>query len=551
MSGNSPANPKDAFPDLYRLLRIANPISATETQIGQAIETLRRTVSQNADPNSVAFRRATRVLDLATKHLLDPTRKAAYDFKWKQVYGTSSAATPTKAIATTPAAASMANGSQAGISTAGDTEDQLNTLFPLGDPDEPFNLSAFRNLSKVEFQNDEAEYHALLDFLNSSPRNRLTEQPSSFSMPGTRGGTRPSTSRRVTKRNRTHRSPWLGLLAIACGIAVVFALGAYLLQSPQQTTNQLQTADASATSSSRVSTNTPTVPGAERRSGLPAPGAGEPGDLVPDFPSNTPAAVEPALAITPPATPDSGTPKSIETSKPNEDLKPTETKTNAPNSNLKTTEAPTSEPGTKTTSVASSSKVPSQNVAMVNERLTDDQREAWTRAMLAVRVQIGKQEFGDAESKLTDLQGKAKLPAQLEQHTRLKTILTLVREFHQAMLAGVAGLRAAETITVGSSTVVSFVSSNATSVTFHVSSLNKKYSYSAIPIGLAYALADLKLDRAHPNTLARKAAFALVHPLTNNEALERAKKMMLEAAQANAIPADMILAFEDNFELQP
>jgi hypothetical protein len=185
---------------------------------------------------------------------------------------------------------------------------------------------------------------------------------------------------------------------------------------------------------------------------------------------------------------------------------------------------------------------------MVDVQLTSADKEAWQKAMLTARGLIGELEFESADKQLESLAGSAKTAVQREQLERLKQIGLLVREAQQAMVQAIQGLSAAETFQIGTSTQASFVEGDATQITVKVAGQNRTFTFKEIPLAMAMALVDLKLDVVAATTKARKGAFVLVHP-KNKTMLERGKQWMLEAADAGAITKEVAQFYNDDYSV--
>ncbi len=132
----------------------------------------------------------------------------------------------------------------------------------------------------------------------------------------------------------------------------------------------------------------------------------------------------------------------------------------------------------------------------------------------------------------------------------MSTVATLTEEFHGFLVDAVTGLGAAETFKVGRSLEASFIEGNETSISVKIRGQIQTFAFTELQIGLAMGLVDLKMDTEHPNSLARKAAFALVHPKTNGLALKAGAEQMVAAAAAGAVAADMPNVFDDDYSLK-
>ena len=181
-------------------------------------------------------------------------------------------------------------------------------------------------------------------------------------------------------------------------------------------------------------------------------------------------------------------------------------------------------------------------------KLSAAEKSAWQSSMTEVKRLIGQHQFAEAEKRLTAALGTAKLPVQVTQIEHLNQALTFVRDIRQEIVNAIAGLGAAENLKIGTSTIASFVEGNAERIVVKVSGERREYRLEEMPVAMALALADLKLDPQHATSLARKGAFILVHP-KNNTTLERGKQMLQEAATAGAISMELAKFYEDDYGL--
>lgn len=163
---------------------------------------------------------------------------------------------------------------------------------------------------------------------------------------------------------------------------------------------------------------------------------------------------------------------------------------------------------------------------------------------------LGAQNFKLAKEQLTASENSAKTQLQKEQLKRLATVAKLVEEYHGFLVDAVASLGPAETFKIGGSSEASFVEGNETAVSLKIRGRASTFAFTELQIGVANGLVDLKMDIEHPSSLARKAAFALVHPKTNGLALKAAREQILVAAAAGAVETDMPNVFDEDYSLK-
>ena len=182
--------------------------------------------------------------------------------------------------------------------------------------------------------------------------------------------------------------------------------------------------------------------------------------------------------------------------------------------------------------------------------LTAAEKMAWSKSMKELLKTIGAQNFKLAKEQVTASESLAKTAIQKEQLKRLGTVAKLAEEYHQFLVDAVTSLGPAETFKIGGSSEASFIEGNETAVSLKIRGRATTFAFTELQIGVANGLVDLKMDREHPTSLARKAAFALVHPKSNNLALKAAREQMIAAAAAGAVETDLPNVFDDDYSLK-
>jgi hypothetical protein len=182
--------------------------------------------------------------------------------------------------------------------------------------------------------------------------------------------------------------------------------------------------------------------------------------------------------------------------------------------------------------------------------LTDAEKSKWHKAMKELLKTLGNQDFATAKKQLTESEALARTQLQKEQHKRIATVARLAEEYHGFLVDAITGLEASETFKIGGSTEAAFIEGNESAVSLKIRGRIQTFKLTEMQIGVANGLVDLKMDVAHPTSKARKAAFVLVHPKTNDLALKRAREQMAEAAGAGAVEADMATVFDEDYSLK-
>jgi hypothetical protein len=195
----------------------------------------------------------------------------------------------------------------------------------------------------------------------------------------------------------------------------------------------------------------------------------------------------------------------------------------------------------------SSSESSAAELARPEPEWTDEERASWRATMENLKQKIGSQDYTAAGEAIAEARRSAVRAAQRAQLDRLSKTNELARAFHTGLVAAIQGLSAGEVFTVGSSTQASFVEGDDQHVIVRIRGENQSFALTEVPIGLAYGLVDLKLDREQPSSLASKAAFTAVHPaVANNElAMVRAREMLSQAIAAGVVAEDMAEIFSE------
>jgi hypothetical protein len=170
----------------------------------------------------------------------------------------------------------------------------------------------------------------------------------------------------------------------------------------------------------------------------------------------------------------------------------------------------------------------------------------------AARLALSELNFAEAKPHLAQAQALARLPAHREAATRLKGLAAHAERFQTAIADAVQGLKSGESFRVGTSTEVAFVEATPGKVTLRVSGMNRTYPLAELPVGLAMALADLKLPASDPATKLAKGAYLALHKVPDPAAKardeEKAKALWKEAASEGAEIAELEAALNDNYD---
>jgi uncharacterized protein with von Willebrand factor type A (vWA) domain len=161
---------------------------------------------------------------------------------------------------------------------------------------------------------------------------------------------------------------------------------------------------------------------------------------------------------------------------------------------------------------------------------------------------LGTREFEKAKSLLTEAAALAKSPEQQRQLERLTVIAPLVEQFQVALRSATDSMAGGGEVIKVLEQEISFVEAQENMLIVRNKGTNSRYKWNEIPVLLAFAFADLKLDQS-PKSSAIKAAYAAVHPKTNDAMREKARKLMQSAATAGAVPENTHEVFDDDYSL--
>jgi hypothetical protein len=572
------------LPDLYRLLALS-PLESDARKIEQALEAVRKRAASAKESDPKLAQRAQRIFLLGQKNLQDAGRKSAYDRAWRKAFGGSASAT---AVA---GAAGRSDDTRAASQTWVATEEpaelemtwdmsELEAYLPAEDPRAAFDLADFlrHSESSPEFNLD-ADYDRLQGFLGGAPIATATLVPAeSVSalalMPELAGGdgvggdgavrsksihrqdglpqsrdlvrARPATSTHKHKggvslalqmRKKRSRGFMLSIAGMLVGVGAILGVTLYLIRDNSPSLGNTQP-------TALVQNVAPKSP--DPKASLPAVPKGS---GLPKVSGLDDVSGAPADSSTPRAELDGDSAMPAEVSAPAMTNEPLAT---SPESMAAETMVPETPMPGKTGPEAMDSETttkPPVVPSTADPLLNAEEKSQWKKSMEEIRSSLGLQEFDKAQLQLEQAKKNARTSVQREQHQRLSTVAGLAREFHGALVSAVTGMGGGESFTIGKSSSASFIEGSATEISIRFSGQNRTYKLTELPVGLAYGLADLRLGSENSSTLARKAAFALVHTKSNPLALKEAREMISRAAAAGVVESDLPEVFDDDYSL--
>src|SRR4029079_1380764 len=165
------------------------------------------------------------------------------------------------------------------------------------------------------------------------------------------------------------------------------------------------------------------------------------------------------------------------------------------------------------------------------------------------KAAIGEFNFADADADLVKADKLAKLPEHRQKLSRLKEVAGYVKQFHDRLVQSATGMEGGESFKVGSSTMVAMIEANQKQVVLRVAGQNRTYQYSDLPVGLAAALADMKLEGSDPVSRVVKGAYVAVHRSSTPDQLQMAKSWWEEATLGGADVTHLMPFLTDSYDL--
>jgi hypothetical protein len=174
--------------------------------------------------------------------------------------------------------------------------------------------------------------------------------------------------------------------------------------------------------------------------------------------------------------------------------------------------------------------------------VTRQEAIALGKALAMAKVALGEQNFEEADKQLAIAEPLAKLPEHQAKYQRLKEVANYVKQFRQAVAEAVAEMEAGETFKVGTSTMVVVVETFPDKIIIRSLGQNKTYPFQDLPVGLAVAIVDMKLDTSAPANRVIKGAYLAVDKRGDSVALDKAKAFW-EEAQLGGVDVNHLMPF--------
>jgi hypothetical protein len=208
---------------------------------------------------------------------------------------------------------------------------------------------------------------------------------------------------------------------------------------------------------------------------------------------------------------------------------------------------PTPEP-TPTPPASTPAPTPAPAPEPAPPMVTKQDAMALSKALAMAKIALGEQNFEEADKQLALAEPLARLPEHQAKLARLKEVAGYVKQFRGAVEQAVADLEAGETFKVGTSTMVVVVESFPDKIIIRSLGQNKTYPFPDLPVGLAVALADMKLQSTAPENRVIKGAFLAVDKRGDSVALEKAKAYWEEAQLAGVDTSHLMPFLSDEYD---
>jgi hypothetical protein len=179
---------------------------------------------------------------------------------------------------------------------------------------------------------------------------------------------------------------------------------------------------------------------------------------------------------------------------------------------------------------------------------TREELVALGKALTTAKAALGEQNFAEADQALARADKLAKLPEHRAMVGRLTTLASYVRQFRKAIEAATKEMEAASTFQVGSSTQVAVVETFPDKIILRIAGMNRTYPFRDLPIGLAVAIADFKLDQSDPVSLVVKGAYIAADRRAESDQLDKAKAWWQDAEKAGVDLGDLPKVLTDSYD---
>ena len=182
-------------------------------------------------------------------------------------------------------------------------------------------------------------------------------------------------------------------------------------------------------------------------------------------------------------------------------------------------------------------------------RPTRQQVVALEASLKQARQALSEQAIDEAKTEVAKAEQLAVLPAHQQLAERLSLAIEHLSVFQQSLAEAVSKLEAAETIKVGTSTVVAIVETFPDKLTVRVNGANRSYPLAEMPAGLAAAILDAKRVGGQPDNRLLKAMYVATRKGAGEEEIAQAREWLVAAQGSDDNAAELLSFLDDTYEL--
>lgn len=413
------------------------------------------------------------------------------------------------------------------------SETSWGSVFPEGDPSEPFNMGLYVESQSDSLEPEESIDHRLealrqelqiasLDWDATPTASSQSQDTAGVELP-TRSFSNSSTPLRKRKKASNHSTFWIAgsLLVGSIGLVAVGGWMAYqnwIESNKGKNPSAVQVADQKPRKEDRKGTDSTKQP-VKNESKFDVDSSKFD---VPSTPNEQASPQDNAMAMNGQSMEKPSPPPMVSNSE-----MPTVPTTNPP--------APTPTP------------TPTPEPPPAPMPLNASEKASLVESLKKLRTSIEAWDLEPFDSEVEKILPLAREEPYRSQLARLDQLGQLRKIFRDAILASVRKLSAGETFKV-MNTTVAFVEGTDEYIIIKIGGNNEKHSLRELPLGLGLGLADLSLDSDAGTDVAARGVYCLLIPKQTSVSQREGKKFMAKAIESGKVRADLLSVFEERYE---
>jgi hypothetical protein len=177
---------------------------------------------------------------------------------------------------------------------------------------------------------------------------------------------------------------------------------------------------------------------------------------------------------------------------------------------------------------------------------TSQEIQQLSQAISSARTALEDNQIDQALEHLQEVEQLPMRQEDLDRYQRLQLLAQYVRNFRTTLGDAIAALQGGDEIPVGTSTVVGVVETAEDQITVRVAGANRTYAIDDLPVGLAVAIAEQRLDDSDPVSLVLKASYLAALKNARADQLAKAREWFREAKQRGAPIGDLEKVLDDS-----